>query len=105
MCLSNAETPLFFLVLCSGMQESDSGISAREKSHRDGSCSLLLVMLQRGGDTESLTMLSAEACQLLKSASSWPRGLFSIHNGIQKNFTQLDTIALKHMVLYMYNQS
>lgn len=52
---------------------------AREKRHRGGSWSLLLMMLQRSGDTGSLSMLSAETCQLLKSASSWPRGLFSVH--------------------------
>lgn len=103
VCLSNAETPLF-LVLCNGLQESDLGISPREKGHGDGSWLLLLMMLQRGGDTGSLTMLSAEACQLLKSASSWPRGLFSIHNGIQKKSMQLDTAVLNHMALYMYNQ-
>lgn len=64
MCLSNAETPLFYLVLCSVLQESDSGISAREKGHRDGSGSQLLMMLQRSGDTGSLTMLSVEVGQL-----------------------------------------
>lgn len=51
----------------------------REKCHRGGSWSLLLMLLQRGGDTGSFSMLSAETRQLLKSASSWPSGLFSIH--------------------------
>lgn len=43
---------------------------------------------QRGGDTGSLLMLSVETCQILKTADSWPRGLFSIHSGVQKNVMQ-----------------
>lgn len=67
----NAETPLFFLVLCSELQENASVISAREKGHRGGSWSLLLMVLQRGGDTGSPQnafsrgMSVSEKCQLL----------------------------------------
>lgn len=46
MCLSNAEAPLLFLVLCSGLQTSGLGMVVRQKGHGGGSW---LEMLQSHG--------------------------------------------------------
>lgn len=49
---------------------------------------MLVPKQQRGGDSGSLLMLSVEARQILTTADSWPRGLFSLHSGVQKNVMQ-----------------